>query len=51
MIDKYTYFNNLQLDDFIYILSSLKNKGLITFNTDEKLVTGLCEILEDYTGE
>lgn len=51
MIDNYTYFNDLQLNDFIYILSSLKNKGLINFNTDEKLVTGLSEILEDYIGE
>lgn len=48
MIDKYTYFNNLQLDDFIYILHCLHNSNAIIINDDQLLDKELKTVLEDY---
>ena len=45
------YYNNLQFDDFIYILSSLKTKNLIDFEPNQELMQGLSKILDDYIEE
>ena len=51
MIDRYTYFNNLQLDDFIYILHCLHNTNAITINDDQLLNKELLSVLEEYEEE
>lgn len=48
MIDKYTYFNDLQISDFYYILHCLHNSNVITINDDNKLDIELLEILKEY---
>lgn len=45
------YYNDLQLNDFIYILSSLKTKNLIDFEPNQELIQGLTEILQEYQEE
>lgn len=50
-IDKYTYFNNLQLTDFIYIIHCLHNSGAITINNDDTMYAELSNILTEYEEE
>ena len=48
-VDKYTYFNDLQFGDFVYITKRLKDKGIITVDKPYgELADALREILEDY---
>lgn len=51
MIDKYTYFNDLQIADFYYILHRLEDKKAITINNKDILDKELIEILKDYEGD
>ena len=48
MIDKYDYFNNLQIADFYYILYKLNDCGAITITSKNKLYKKLNSILKDY---
>lgn len=50
-IDKYTYFNDLQMADFYHILFSLEKKGIITINNNDDIDDVLKGILEDYVEE
>ena len=48
-VDKYTYFNDLQFGDFVYITKRLKDKGIIKVDKPySELADALREILEDY---
>lgn len=47
-IDKYTYFNDMQLADFNYIIHTLAGKGIISINNSDELNEALLSILEDY---
>lgn len=52
MVDKYTYFNDLQLEDFLYIIGKLKDKNFLIYNGKyEDMAEELCNILEDYVEE
>jgi len=48
MIDKYTQFNRLTQDDFIYILHYLHNADAITINDDDYCFAQLINVLEEY---
>lgn len=47
-MDRYTYFSNLQLDDFMYILHCLHSSNAITIKDVQLLVKELTNILEEY---